>query len=156
MTVVNFPRRPRQKDLFSKRWRQVEQRIKEIHLHIQLVAILRHCVRPDVLWRHVPNGEHRDKRTAAKLKAMGVLAGAADLEFHWQEVDNSGHKCRRVLHLELKRGNASLSESQVAYALAVRLLGDDYHVASTVDTAIQILGERGLIRSNVEVGGKRW
>ena len=69
-------------------------------------------LRPDVIMRHVPNGEHRDPRTAAKLKAMGVLPGSADLEFHWciatrTNWPHSGRtlfvgKVRRMLHLELK------------------------------------------------------
>ena len=76
-----------QKDLLTRRWRKVVVPQKEVTLHIQLVAMLRWCLRPDVIMRHVPNGEHRDPRTAAKLKAMGVLAGSADLEFHWAEWD---------------------------------------------------------------------
>ncbi len=52
--------------------------LTEYHLHLAAVAYLRLC--PGLRWRHIPNGERRDKRTAAKLKAMGVEAGAAD--FH--------------------------------------------------------------------------
>jgi hypothetical protein len=146
----------KQKDLFTKRWRAVGVPTKEGAFHIQLVAMLRWCLRPDIVWRHVPNGEHRDPRTAAKLKAMGVLRGSADLEFHYAEVDELHRKHRRMLHLELKVGNRQRTDSQVAFALAVRLLGDDYEVARSVDEAIAILGGRGLIRRDVEVCGKRW
>jgi hypothetical protein len=38
----------------------------------------------------------------------------------------------------------------------MRLLGDDYEVARSIDEAIAILGERGLIRHDVEVCGRRW
>jgi hypothetical protein len=145
----------KQKDLFTKRWHAVSVPTKEGAFHIQLVSMLRWCIRPDVIWRHIPNGEHRDPRTAAKLKAMGVLPGSADLEFHWAELDD-GRKTRRLLHLELKTGNHKPSEAQAAFALAVRLLGDDYEVARSVDEAIAILGARGLIRRNVEVCGRRW
>jgi hypothetical protein len=145
-----------QRNLFTKRWRKIVAPQKEVtSLHIPLVSILRWCIRPNVIWRHVPNGEHRDPRTAAKLKAMGVLAGAADLEFHWAEIDD-GYKHRRVLHLELKIGNRKQSESQAGFALAMRLLGDEYHVARSIDEAVGILGERGLIQSDVEVCGRRW
>ena len=51
--------------------------------------MLRWCVRPDVIFRHYPAGEHRDPRTAAKLKAMGVLAGSADLEFFYRNAAGS-------------------------------------------------------------------
>jgi hypothetical protein len=114
--------------------------------------MLRWCIRPDVIWRHVPNGEHRDKRTAAKLKAMGVLAGSADLEFHWCDADRR----RRLLHLELKVANRQQSVLQLGFALAVKLLGDDYYVAKSIEQAIGILGAHGLIRPDVEVCGKRW
>lgn len=32
---------------------------------------------------HVPNGEYRDKITATKLKAMGVVPGIPDMVFHY-------------------------------------------------------------------------
>ena len=65
-----------QRDLFTKRYRRVVEPQKEAtSLHIPLVAMLRWCLRPDVIFRHYPAGEHRDPRTAAKLKAMGVLPG---------------------------------------------------------------------------------
>ena len=145
-----------QKNLLTGRWRQLVEPQKEATFHIQLVSTLRWCLRPDVIYRHVPNGEHRDPRTAAKLKAMGVLAGSADLEFHWCEADGTGGKRRRLLHLELKVGNRRQSATQMAFALAMRLLGDDYEVARSIDEAIGVIGKRGLIRSNVEVCGRRW
>jgi hypothetical protein len=147
----------RQRDLFTRRWRtQVQPQKEATSLHIPLVSMLRWCIRPDVIFRHVPNGEYRDPRTAAKLKAMGTLPGSADLEFHWCEIDALERKHRRVLHLELKVGNRRRTDSQVVFALAMRLLGDDYEVARSIDEAIAILGERGLIRPDVEVCGKRW
>jgi hypothetical protein len=144
-----------QRDLFTRHWRKLAAPQKEAALHIQLVSMLRWCLRPDVIWRHCPNGEHRDPRTAAKLKAMGVLPGSADLEFHWAE-KRGEVKMRRVLHLELKAGNRKQNAAQSAFALAMRLLGDDYEVARTIDEAIGIIGKRGLIRSGVEVAGMRW
>jgi hypothetical protein len=149
----------KQRDLFTRRWRALQQPQKEVTFHIQLVSMLRWCLRPDVIFRHIPNGEHRDPRTAAKLKAMGVLPGSADLEFHWRQYreDLEGsHTERRVLHLELKSGGRQRTDAQVSFALAMRLLGDDYEVARSIDEAIAILGERGLIRSDVEVCGRRW
>ena len=145
MTVVPF----KQKDLFTRRWRAVLESKSETAFHIQLVSMLRWCVRPDVIWRHIPNGEYRDPRTAAKLKAMGILAGSADLEFHWCEIDALQRKCRHVLHLELKIGNRPQSVAQAGFALAVRLLGDEYHVAHSIDEAITILSERGLLYREV-------
>jgi hypothetical protein len=146
----------RQRDLFTRRWRTAWDQQKEVTFHIQLVSMLRHCIRPDVIWRHVPNGEHRERRTAAKLKAMGVLPGSADLEFHWCELDGLNRKRRRVLHLELKADKGRLSDTQATFALAVKLLGDEYHIVRSIDEAVKIVGELGLIRHDVEVCGRRW
>jgi hypothetical protein len=58
-----------------------------------------------LLW-HVPNGEKRDPITANLLKAVGVVAGAPDLNFFY-----SG----RVYFFEAKRpdGKGSLSKDQI-------------------------------------------
>ena len=144
-----------QKNLLTGRWRKLVEPQKEVtSLHIPLVSMLRWCLRPDVIWRHYPAGELRDKRTAAKLKAMGVLAGSADLEFFCRNADRN--VCRACLFLELKLPRRKPSEAQDAFALAVKLLGAEYEVACTIDEAIGVIGKRGLIRSNVEVCGRRW
>ena len=148
---------PLQKSLFTRRWsQQVHATRKEIDLHVELVAILRLVLKPTVLWWHTPNGEHRDPKTAAKLKAMGVLPGVADLTFHWAEWDTVVGKLRKVLHMEMKAGNRPQGNAQVAFELAVKLLGDEYHIVRTVVDALEILGERGLIKEGVEIAGRRW
>ena len=124
---------------------------KEVSLHISLVSLLRWALRPDVIMRHVPNGEHRDPRTAAKLKAMGTLAGSADLEFFYKVASGL-----RVLFLELKTAKGRLSIAQVDFALAMRLLGAEHYVVRSIDEAITILGTRGLLRNDIEVNGRRW
>ena len=142
-----------QRDLFTKRYRRVVEPQKEAtSLHIPLVAMLRWCLRPDVIFRHYPAGEHRDPRTAAKLKAMGVLPGSADLEFFYRNA--AGMPC--LLFLELKLPGRKCSEAQMVFALAIKLLGAEYEVACSIDEAIGVIGKRGLIRSNVEVCGRRW
>jgi hypothetical protein len=158
-----MPTAAKQRDLFSRRYRTVvAPRVRESALQIQLVSILRYCLRPDVLFWHTPNGELRDLRTAAKLKAMGALPGVADLQFHWYELDafaddlppdhrSGANKIRRVLHMELKADRGRLSEAQASFALAVRLLGDEYHIARNIDEALELLRERGLLRSDVKV-----
>ena len=141
-----------QKNLLTGRWRKLVEPQKEATFHIQLVSTLRWCLRPDVVWRHVPNGEHRDPRTAAKLKAMGVLPGSADLEFFYRNA--AGTPC--LLFLELKLPGRKCSEAQMGFALAMKLLGAEYEVACTIDEAIGVLGKCGLIRPGVEVAGMRW
>jgi len=141
-----------QRDMFTRRWRDVVVPAKEATaLHIPLVRLLRLCIKPEVIWRHVPNGEHRDMRTAAKLKAMGVLPGSADLKFFWCDDDQL-----RVLFLELKLPGRKLSDAQVEFALRVGLTGAKLFVATSIDEAIGVVGAHDLIKRGVEICGKRW
>src|SRR5262245_52641747 len=106
-----------QRQLFSGRWQNVViPNRKEIELHIQLVSMLGWCLKPNVIYRHYPAGELRDKRSAGKLKAMGVLPGSADLEFFW----DGGTDGFRALFLEFKRPGGKLSVEQAAFGLAMR------------------------------------
>lgn len=55
--------------------------MSEEHLQRHAVKYLRSYARPDVCWFHVPNGDERTPRVAARLKDMGVVPGVADLLF---------------------------------------------------------------------------
>jgi len=142
-----------QKDLLTDRWRSVPIATpKEVELQVQLVSMLRWCLRPDVIFFHCPNGGLREnKREAAKLRAMRVLPGVSDLMFFWRSVNSF-----RALFLELKRLGGRLTTEQAAFGLAMRTLGADFEVASSIDEAIMAVGMRGLIRPGVEVCGRRW
>lgn len=61
------------------------------------------------LW-HIPNGGQRNAREGAKFKAMGVVAGVADL--HWLYKG-------RLFVFELKVGSNTLSEAQKQWRAAV-------------------------------------
>lgn len=78
----------------------------ETTLHIAIVQWLK-VVAPDLVVHHSPNGEVRDKRTAAKLKAMGVRPGWPDLEI----IDRNG----RLHFMEIKAPSGRLSEAQQAF-----------------------------------------
>ena len=69
---------------------------------------------------------------------------------------NHRRPLRRVLWLELKVGNRKLSEAQIAFSLAVQLLGDEHFTICTIDEACAILGARSLFRPGIEVCGRRW
>ena len=144
---------PQYRDLFSKRWRNaVVQAHREVSFQIQLVSMLRWCLRPDVIFFHCPNGGLREnKREAAKLRAMGVLPGVSDLMFFWRPVNSF-----RALFLELKRPGGKLTTEQAAFGLVMRTMGADFEVAISIDEAIAAVGMRGLIRPGVEVCGRRW
>jgi hypothetical protein len=69
-----------------------------------LASLLKRQARPDWRWTHFPAGEARDKRQAAKLKAMGLRPGWPDFLL----LPPSG-----LLHcLELKRQDEDLSDEQ--------------------------------------------
>jgi VRR-NUC domain len=113
-------------------------RPKEIGLHIAVAAILRTQCEADWIWFHVPNGEVRDKRLAAKLKAMGVKPGIPDL------VLLSSYNSVRFL--ELKRKGESLSEEQEEFRILCIRLGHPHAIARSVEDAVAILESWGCLR----------
>ena len=146
------PDTPQQRDLFTKRFRKVKKkgRTLESHtVHIPLVLLLRWTVRDGVIWRHVPNGEERELRVAAKLKAMGVLPGSADLDFFWRDESDR----LRILFLELKLPRGVPSDAQRAFGERAQAIGAEYLVATSVDQALAILRERGLLRADRPITG---
>jgi hypothetical protein len=133
-----------QRDLFTRRWRGVRQRDlepKEHLLQISLVDRLNWQCRKDVVYFHCPNGELRDKATAAKLKAMGVRPGVADLIFIWGELVAVPNLLilPRVLFLELKRRGEKQSPVQKLFEAECKRVGCDYAVADNIDDAVSIL-----------------
>lgn len=145
-----------QRNLFTRRWQTVRAPDpSELQLQISLVEWCRWKLRPDVLMWHTPNGEERDKRTAAKLKAMGVLPGVADLVFMWGFQDRApapadgrdDHKIvPAILFLELKASGRKQSVEQSAFGLAALTMGAGYHVVDDVDEATRIIESYGLTR----------
>lgn len=108
-------------------------RPKEISLHMAVAKLLRdHCL-TDWQHFHVPNGEIRDNRAAAKLKAMGVRRGIPDFIL----VPPTGQ-----LHcLELKRLGCKLTEEQAGFRLFCIKYGIPYVVASSIDEVLIAFGE---------------
>jgi hypothetical protein len=100
----------------------------ELHLHIAIADVLRRFCRPDWRWWHTPNGEQRDVRVAAKLKAMGVKPGIADLLL----LASDG----RLHCLELKTANGRLSEAQEDFRVFCIKSGIPFVVARRVEDAL--------------------
>jgi trehalose utilization protein len=80
------------------------------------------------IWWHTPNGEVRNKITAAKLKAMGVRPGIPDF------VLLSPHNSIRFL--ELKRAGESLSEAQEEFRIFCIRQGHPHAVCRTIAEAL--------------------
>lgn len=79
---------------------------------------------PDLIWFHPANGEARDARTGAKLKAMGVRRGVPDLVF----VLPTG----KVAFIELKAPKGRLTPHQIAFASDCDELGVPYLVCRSL------------------------
>lgn len=127
-----------QYDLLTKRARKVRApEPSEFEIQATLVKWLRRLARPGVVWWHTPNGELRNKRDGAKLKAMGVRAGVADLTFLYQG---------KVFFLEMKRRKGLPSEAQIVFATEARAAGAEYEIRDDVKGALTLLVNWGLIR----------
>lgn len=119
------------------------RRSDEEALQRSLVAHLRLRADPRVIWLHIPNAP-RSKVAGARLKAMGMLAGAPDLMFVLPD--------RSVCFLELKKpaivkGDRAgkLSASQVTFAQRCEAIGIECAAAYTIDQAVAILEAWGVI-----------
>jgi hypothetical protein len=135
---------PAQRDLFTKRYRRVAPARAldptELQIQISLIERLRWQCRPGVVYFHCPNGELRPKRAAAKLKAMGVLPGVADLVFLWSEAGRPAG-----LFLELKARGRPLRNDQAAFGKAVKAANFFFEWTDSLDDAVRILAQYDIL-----------
>jgi hypothetical protein len=108
----------------------------EYKLQCAVVQHLKLRQKPGVYWAAIPNGEVRSARSGARLKAMGVRAGAPDLF-----VIAGG----RANAIEFKHGNGRLSPAQKQAAIEWEAAGGAFHVASNIDEALGVLAGIGAI-----------
>lgn len=96
-------------------------------------------VRHPLAWKlayHVPNGGHRVKAVAAKLKAQGVKAGVSDICLPMARGGWFG------LYIEFKATPphaAPVSDSQTAFLMAVEQQGYMAIVCRGMDEAMQVI-----------------
>lgn len=103
-------------------------RPKEHVLHFSVARMLRDHAREDWQWSHFPSGELRDKRTAGKLRNMGLQRGWTDFIL----VPPIGQ-----LHcLELKRLGETLSDEQETFRLWCVRYGVPHVVAYSLDEVL--------------------
>lgn len=109
---------------------------------MQVAKLLReHCL-PDWEWTHFPSGEHRNMRTATKLKQMGLKRGWADFVF----LPPGG-----IAHfLELKRVGEGLTVDQEDFRLRAITRGNPYVVAWTMDQVLIAFGAWGCTRLKLD------
>ncbi len=98
---------------------------KEITLHTSAAALIRATWPRHLPWTHFPAGEHRDARTGAKLKAMGLAPGWPDFLF----VMPNG----KLAGMELKFGAGELSTEQIDVRQAMLACKCGYAVCRSLD-----------------------
>lgn len=111
----------------------------EFRLQCAVVQHLALAAAPGVLYFHPANGEARSKRTAGRLKAMGVVAGIPDMVVI---VDGRAHG------LELKAMGGRQSPAQRLIEQAWTAAGGVYRVATGWDEAQAVLREWGALRAS--------
>lgn len=103
-------------------------------------AIWQHIVllgNPKAIAYAVPNGEYRSKRTGARLKAQGVVAGVPDLAFVLPD--------GRAAFVELKRPGGTLSPAQKAFHAKCAAMDVPCAVIADIDTAVATLRGWGVL-----------
>ncbi len=120
----------------------------EFELQKYVVQLLRLTGRPDVVWYHVPNGEYRSPKTGARLKAMGVQRGVADLCLL---IPRGPFQYGMACFLELKAAKGRQTPEQRAFMDAVVRGGARYAIAKSPEEARGILEGWGAIRSSTPV-----
>jgi hypothetical protein len=106
-------------------------------LQCALVEHLQWRAPTDLWWAHYPSGGRRSRITGAILKSMGARAGVPDLLIVSQG---------RLFAMELKSDRGKLSPVQRETHVAMRKAGAVIGTAGTIDEALDLLGEWGLLR----------
>lgn len=111
--------------------------MSEIDFHLQAWKLISAYKRRDVLAFHVPNGEKRDRRTAARLQAMGVRPGVSDFVVI---VRGSVH------FVELKTEKGVVSSDQKVFLADAETAGCCTHVVRSMDQLAGVLNAIGALR----------
>ena len=106
------------------------------------VELLRFNAAPGVIWFHCPNGAPTSARTGARMKAMGLLAGVADMVI----IRPGG----LVYFLELKSPKGRLSPAQKAFEDACWVNGIPYAIASNPERVEAVLRGWDVLRPQQE------
>lgn len=123
--------------------RKAAGKIHETALHIGIMHMLRLDFLPaDLIVAHPPNGGWREKREAAKLKAMGVLPGLSDLLCWWPiAIEEEGVKSVWLDSgfIEIKTPVGELDAGQIEFRRRVKAMGGKYEVARNYETVRGVL-----------------
>lgn len=110
--------------------------MSEHDLQVSVARFLSLALPADAVWFHVPNGGHRSKASAGKMKAEGVIAGVADCLVIYRG---------QAIGIELKTLKGRLSPQQKSWASSFERAGGWYYVARSIDQVKEILESCGVI-----------
>lgn len=111
-----------------------KRRQPEYELHKAIIEFLRYS-RPKLLYFHCPNGGQRNPISGAKFKAMGVLAGVADILLF---------KDGCFYAVELKAGKNTQEDTQIDFMNRWVSEGGKYAVCRSIDEMKDILQGWGI------------
>lgn len=102
----------------------------EYRLHCQIIDLLKLSGVTGLWYWHTPNGGKRHVREAAKLRAMGVVAGVSDLALSIPGVG--------MAFVEIKAGKGRLSVQQQVFLEAMKAHGHRTAVVKSVEQAVEL------------------
>jgi hypothetical protein len=105
-------------------------------IQIALIEHLQWRAPPDVFWTHFPAGGRRSRVAGALLKGMGTKPGVPDLLIV---------RYGRIFGVELKADRGRLSPAQIETHAAMRAAGAVIGTAGTIDEALDLLTEWGVL-----------
>jgi hypothetical protein len=117
-------------------------KLSETQIQQHCVKLLNSFARQDIEWHHCPNGEKRSKKTAQRLKSLGVQPGVADLLF----LINT-----RSWALELKTNTGVQSKAQADYQERFERAGGTYKIAFGLEQAVSALINLDVFKPNIHI-----
>ena len=105
----------------------------EHSLQSQLLKELTYKLRRELRVLAIPNQSNRHINNAVRMKAEGMMRGAADLLFMFPVSEGA------VGWLEMKRRTGSLSDHQHGFKSICAMLGHRWAMARSVDQALDVL-----------------
>jgi hypothetical protein len=118
--------------------RKMDEHANEHQIQATLINILQYRLHKNALCLAIPNGGLRHPIVAKRMKAEGLLPGSPDLVFAFPDA--------ATFWLEMKRKGGALSDDQKGVHFRLANYGHDVEVARSVDEALVLLDERGLLR----------
>lgn len=110
----------------------------EAQLQKSIISVLKYSLH-DCLFFHVPNGGKRTAAEGAKFKAMGVMAGVADILIFKEGM---------FYAIELKVGTNPQSKSQNYFQNKWQSEGGKYAIVKSIDELQIVLRKWNLIINN--------